>query len=291
LIVLDFKIGFVCIVKIMNCPVCANVAIACAETHPDCVLYRCTACSHKFSQLKPGLMIEPYDAKYFEETHRNWFANPDEHLYGKIAKVIAQERNIQDIIDVGCGNGNLLRFLSAHTPPGVGLTGVDLMKNESTSRIAYIQSDIFSVEIEKRFSAVTTLGTIEHIDNVRAFARRLKSLLRPNGLLVVMTVNDDSLLYMAARFFRRIGFSKPFDRIYSHHHLNHFTRESLSRLLENENFRIESAVLHNVPLASVDIPTTSAGAAFLQHFGVRVLFGLGWLMRRSYLQTVFCRAN
>jgi hypothetical protein len=35
--------------------------------------------------------MEPYDAAYFEETHRNWFAHPNLQLLEKIARLIDRE--------------------------------------------------------------------------------------------------------------------------------------------------------------------------------------------------------
>lgn len=274
----------------MDCPICASPALALPDWHPQCQLYRCTVCGHKFSQLNANATMEPYDPAYFGDTHYNWFANPLLTLYAQIAKVIARDPTIKDVIDVGCGNGNFLRFLSEHTSADIRLTGVDLFENASTSKIEYIKSDIFSIDIARQYSAVVTLATIEHIDNIRLFAHHLKSLVRPGGLLVVMTLNDDSFLYIAARLLHRIGFSTPFNRLYSRHHLHHFTRKSLARLLENENFHVESTVLHNAPLGSLDIPASSAATALIQRLGVRVLFALGWIFRRTYLQTVICRA-
>jgi len=146
--------------------------------------------------------MEPYDPAYFEQTHRNWFAHPQLDLFTKIAELIEREPLPRSVIDVGCGNGNLLRFLATRWGTTVALTGVDLMANEPSPGIEFIQGDIHSVDIHRQFSVVVSLATIEHLADAHAFACRLTSLTRLGGIAIVMTLNDNSLLYAAARLLR-----------------------------------------------------------------------------------------
>jgi SAM-dependent methyltransferase len=76
---------------------------------------------------------------------------------------------------------------------------IDLSANKSSANIEFIQGDVLSAALDRQFSIVVSLATIEHIPNVRSFTRRLRSLAKPNGLAIVMTLNDDSLLYWTAR--------------------------------------------------------------------------------------------
>lgn len=272
----------------MNCPVCSSLSIL-GNNHPEVELYRCTRCGHRFSRLKPGIPLEPYDAAYFEQTHRNWFTNPNLVLFEQIARLIKSEPAPGSVIDVGCGNGNFLRYLAARTKCEITLTGIDLMANPPEPGIEYIQGDALSVSLAQRFSVAVSLAAIEHVQDIRAFAGRLKALVKPGGLVIVMTLNDNSILYVAARALRRIGFALPFDRLYSRHHIHHFSRLSLRRLLESEGLQLKAVILHNAPLAAIDIPVSSRPAAMLLRLGVGLLFVLGSLSRRTYLQTVVCR--
>lgn len=274
----------------MTCPICRGPTTL-DYSHPEAELYRCSQCTHRFSQIKPEIPMEPYDPAYFEQTHRNWFAHPQLDLFTKIAELIEREPLPRSVIDVGCGNGNFLRFLAARWGTTVALTGVDLMVNEPSPGIEFIQGDIHSVDIHRQFSVVVSLATIEHLADAHAFARRLKSLTRPGGIAIVMTLNDNSLLYAAARLLRGVGATLAFDRLYSRHHIHHFTCASLARLLESEGLRPEATILHNAPLASIDIPASSAAAALVLRGGVGLLFALGSFSRRTYLQTIVCRRD
>jgi 2-polyprenyl-3-methyl-5-hydroxy-6-metoxy-1,4-benzoquinol methylase len=271
----------------VNCPICGGASRLDAP-HREVELFWCTQCAHRFSRIKPGLPAEPYDSEYFHKTHRKWFAHPDLALFEHIAVLAEREPEPRSLIDVGCGNGNLLRFLAARLGPKTTLAGIDLSANESTANIEFFQGDVLSATLDRQFSIVVSLATIEHIPDVRSFMRRLRSLAKPNGLAIVMTLNDDSLLYRTARLLNRVGISIAFDRLYSRHHLHHFSRSSLSRLLASEGLKPEAVILHNAPFAAIDVPASSPAGAAVLRLGVGALNGLSRLSRKSYLQTVIC---
>src|SRR5262249_392622 len=150
-------------------------------------LFHCARCGHRFSRIKPDVLAELYDSDYYEKTHRNWFAHPDLALFEQIACRVDREPEPRSLIDVGCGTGNLLHFLAGRMGPTVKLAGIDLSANRSTPNIEFIQGDVLSTEIDRQFSIVVSLATIEHIADVRGFTRRLRSLTKPKGLAIVMT--------------------------------------------------------------------------------------------------------
>jgi 2-polyprenyl-3-methyl-5-hydroxy-6-metoxy-1,4-benzoquinol methylase len=270
----------------MDCPICGGPSML-DQRHPEVTLGHCTRCGHTFSQIRPDVSMEPYDAVYFEETHRNWFAHPNAALFEQIARFIDREPMPRSLIDVGCGNGALLHFLSGRSD--VALTGVDLVANGPEPGIEFIQKDIFLLDVHRQFSIVASLMTIEHIADIRGFVRCLKSLAKPDGLVLINTTNDDSILYMAARTLRRFGVALPFERLYSRHHLHHFSRASLARLLQTEGLQLTGVILGNAPLASLDIPVSSRAAELILRGGVSLLFALGSLFGRTYSQTIICR--
>lgn len=272
----------------MDCPVCGSVSRP-GDFHPQVDLYRCTRCTHRFSILKPGVEIEPYNADYFEQTHKNWFANPNFGLFERIARLIDKEAAPRTVIDVGCGKGDLLRYLAGRPATEAALTGVDLIANEPSSKVRFIEGDALAVDLGEQFSVVVTMNTIEHVAGAHAFAQRIKSLTRPGGLAIIQTPNDASLLYVAARIAKHLGVALPFNRIYDRHHLHHFTPASLARLLESEGLTRVDQIMHNVPIAAIDIPVSSAAAEAALRIGVQTLFWLGALTGRTYSQTAVYR--
>jgi SAM-dependent methyltransferase len=169
------------------------------------------------------------------------------------------------------------------------LTGIDVAPNEVTEGIRLVQGDILQYPIHDRFDAVLSFQVIEHMPDANEFVARLLQLVRPGGIVSTSTPNSAGALYAAARLGKAVGFDLAFNRLYSRHHLQHFTRRSLARLFSMHGCRVEQHWDHNAPIRAMDLPVSSKAAAAILRGGLCVLWGAGRLLRRSYLQTVICR--
>ncbi|MFZ4681267.1 MAG: class I SAM-dependent methyltransferase, partial [Terrimicrobiaceae bacterium] len=237
------------VAPLLSCPVCASACLPAYE-HPEAQIYRCQSCSHCFSN--PATLVpENYEPAYYEQVHKNWFAHPNFSLFERIRKLIASRGTTCRVLDVGCGRGDLLKYLQARNPQ-LELTGIELSDLQSAAGIRFIKSDIFEFEVTKRFDFVIALAVIEHVADIQQFVLRLSSLARPGGTVLVMTLNEGSLLYRVARSLRCLGWKAAFERLYSSHHLHHFTVRSLFSLMQKSGLRVQKQFTHNFPLAAVD---------------------------------------
>jgi len=268
----------------VTCSVCGGPADFMAK-HPEADLYRCPACTHCFSHPDSILEAEPYQTEYFDEHHQRWFAHPNTALFAAIARGLPPAASV---LDVGCGRGDFLKYLRG-TRSDLKLTGIDLSPNGAVPGIHFLQGDFLTMPIEGHFDVVVSLAVIEHVLDEQAFVNRLKQLAKPGGRVTVMTLNESSLLFALARTGKRLGVSLAFDRLYSRHHLHHFTRNSLRALMEGYGLEIESDVTHNAPLAAIDIPMTNRIVGAVLRSGMWVLCQVGNATGRAYLQTVSCR--
>lgn len=267
------------------CPLCGAPASFYAK-HPEAELYRCPSCTHCFTRLDTN-QIEEYRDNYFYEDHRRWFENPNFKLFEWIAAAIPTGASV---LDAGCGRGDFLRHLRK-IRPDLSLTGIDLSANKDADGIRYYQADLLTMPIRQTFNVVVSLAVIEHVTDVRAFVDRLRRFTNPGGSVVIMTLNDDSLLYRIARMGRAAGVPLAFNRVYSRHHLHHFTRRSLRGVLENNGLKIESDMVHNAPMAAIDIPVKNFAVETGLLACLAVVFVIGGLTGTSTLQTVICRVK
>jgi SAM-dependent methyltransferase len=251
----------------------------------DVNLCRCPNCDHCFTDLASVDELERYEPDYFEKEHRNWFLHPNLALYARLSRIIIGHKLDASVLDIGCGNGNFLRYLAAESK-NLSLTGIDMAPNAQTDGITYLQGDFLRERFARRFDVLVSLAVIEHIPNVSVFARRMSEICEPGGLVITMTVDERSLIYGAARVLKRVGYEAPLKRLYSKHHLNHFTSRSLKELLERQGLATVQVIRHNSPMAAVDIPETSELSGLIQRAGVWGAFQLGALMRRTMLQTI-----
>jgi SAM-dependent methyltransferase len=269
-----------------SCPICGGRAFGQPE-HPEVSLYRCADCKHCFTDPASIEVLEAYAPEYFTDVHRNWFESPNIALFDIIRTEAGAHTSAPSVIDVGCGKGDLLRYLH-RSEPGWRLVGVDLSPNEPTPGIDFIQGDVFDLSPDRSYDVVTNLLVIEHIADVNSFVGTLTKLCCPGGLLIVTTNDEQSLLYGAARLLRRWGYSAAYDRLYSRHHLNHFSVPTLRLLLEQHGLRVIKTLHHNIPLSAVDLPPAGVLTQTAWRAGVCTAFAVGAAMRRTFLQTVVC---
>ena len=273
----------------LACTVCGADATFYAK-HPEADLFRCGSCDHCFSDQSTMRQAEAYDADYYADTHGNWFENPHVWLFQLLRERIAQLGPAPSVLDVGCGRGDFLHWLRVKEPTW-RLTGIDLSANESTDGITFLQGDILERPFTEQFDAVVNLVVIEHVTDVHEFTRILIEQCRPDGLVLIMTINDRSTLYAAGRALHKFGRSAAFHRLYSAHHLNHFNVASLRSLAELHGMDVVETVLHNAPMDAIDVPRAGKLTTSVWKAGVWGTFALGRLTGRTYLQTIVCRPN
>jgi len=154
------------------------------------------------------------------------------------------------LLDFGCGSGVLVGELLAlgHNVYGVdssaGMIEQSKQKFEQNplATLELLTSNDFSGEyLQRTFDGIFCLGVIEYVDDAELLLKRLASVIKPNGFLVISVPNQGSLLrrvekfiHDRRRFFRYIArFKYLTDKEnYLQFQKHQFTRKSLNRLSE-----------------------------------------------------------
>ncbi len=272
----------------LPCPVClapSRPTHASGRVH----LHRCDGCLHRFTDLNALRDRPDYDDDYYGGAHRRWNEHPNVALFERFAGRIERlAPGARTLLDVGCGRGDLLRHLRSRLG-GVALHGVDLAPQDPGEGIRFFRGDFLETPSDRTFDAVTSLAVIEHVPDIRRFARRVHDLCAPGGVALLTTLDDRSVLYGAARALFACGVRGAFERLYDPHHVHHFSEGSLRRLLGQAGLEVIETLRHNVPLQSVDLPPGPLAVRAVQRAGVWGTFALGRLSGRTYLQTAVCR--
>jgi ubiquinone/menaquinone biosynthesis C-methylase UbiE len=143
-------------------------------------------------------------------------------------------------LDLGCGDGRLTLELRARDIVGADVSRVAL--DRARPRVG--ERDIELVELtpgavlpfdDGAFELVLMAETIEHVVDVQSLLSEVRRVLRPGGELAVTTPAHGrrSGLSMLLR-----GFERSFDPLSPH--IRFFTRGSLSRLLDEMGFDVQS---------------------------------------------------
>ena len=132
------------------------------------------------------------------------------------------------VLELGCGSGNGVEILSAHTKEYVG---IDIEphwgKNNSkqNSKVTFIQAEACNIpaEFEGKFDVVIALELVEHLKAPAALCSQIRKVLTPNGLAIISTPNFDLL----SRRGKNSG--RPLFR----HHIREYKTDEFEQYLKN----------------------------------------------------------
>jgi len=181
--------------------------------------------------------------------------------FEKLAQLGGGARTGRRMLDVGCGSGT-----SVHAAVEVGwdAIGIDIDPEliELGGRELQVDLRCCSVmDIEERensFDFVRMRDVIEHLPNPHTALLRIRQLLRPGGMLLVATPNENSL---AAQLRLLLGGKR--DRIATvppPHHLHGFSPSTLRRLFDRAGFRSRE-IFTTTPVDPRYVTARNMGAA------------------------------
>jgi len=271
----------------LKCPICYNTSKIVLEDRYLNV-YRCKSCSHTFTVILKEEQ-EKYNEGYYTKEYRNWFKYPNYKLFNFIYNKSTQllDKKPFQLLDVGCGKGDLLKYIASKDLKA-NLFGIDLIDN-SDPRIHFIKGDFLEEKIESKFNVICSIAVVEHIDNPHLFLQKIRDLIEPNGLLFITTVNNNSLLYRISRLLKKLGIRVAYNRLYFHHHLQHYTNQSLRKLMEMNNFDILLQKNHNYSIKMIDVPESSFLIKNIYKLSVYFIFLLSSSFNSGMLQTIVCK--
>lgn len=98
-----------------------------------------------------------------------------------------------DILDIGCGNGSLMRQLT-ETFPGSQVDGIDghlrtltycRQRNPDAALMLQDISEATWGSQSRRYDVITIMDVLEHLDHPEAALRQATDLLKPGGIVIV----------------------------------------------------------------------------------------------------------
>jgi len=135
------------------------------------------------------------------------------------------------LLDVGCGNGAFLKVANAagFETWGIEINYAAAKRAEEATGSKVPTGDVEEIGLPTAyFDVITLLQVLEHLDNPLLVLKRVHSLLKENGLLVVAVPNIDSFII------------KILGRHHRHYngkgHINYFTARSLKQMIEKAGF-------------------------------------------------------
>lgn len=140
------------------------------------------------------------------------------------------------VLEIGCGDGNLLAYLEGALPPSVELVGIELdarnIRLQPGSRIQLHEADFDRLDLGRRFDAVVMYHVLEHVVRPVDTLCRIRELLNPGGFLLFQVPTWDTA-------WRKV-FPRHWNGLQIPRHQFFLDPESLRQLCERSGLRIES---------------------------------------------------
>lgn len=211
----------------------------------SCDLYECPLCEHLF--VWPVPTAETLKRMY---SFANGYQVQEATTYDENTPVLERNReSLRQIerfcptrgrlLDVGCSSGRLLWLAKQH---GWSVSGVEL--NEDTAQIAIDNGlDVHLGELgsanltPNSFDAIHLGDVIEHVQDPQQSLMQASRLLKPGGVMVVVTPNHDALFPRLTLTLHRI-FRIPWSHPTPPYHLHQFTEHSLDELLRRVDLKV-----------------------------------------------------
>ncbi len=199
----------------------------------------CEECGFRYlDPLPPSFrQVSRYPANYYTQSARresgllSYFLSIRYFLrWRRLRRWVSPQA--KSILEIGCGDGEFLDYLSRRVSNDVNLTGVDayLSSRKRTARVHWQTQSIDEAILPEGTDVIILYDTLEHLPEIAKTLRRLERTLSPNGVLVGTIPVWDT-------FWHRL-FPKHWHGLSVPRHLSFFEKKNLERVLGDAGFTL-----------------------------------------------------
>ncbi len=210
------------------CPVCKTKDVEYERTLDKTNLLKCCKCGLVYADINDDYVKDQTLQNYGEQAidrYHNRQTFIDEIWFEQIADKLTQMVGVKNVLDIGCGNGVLLRqFLERRW----SVSGVDLSSWAKVFAKKY-GYELYLGELEQAgllsesFDVITSTSTLEHITEPYRHVKEIMRILKPGGIAYFAGIPNYGSLSVRLNFSDFCN-NKPPD------HVNYFTGRSMRKL-------------------------------------------------------------
>lgn len=137
------------------------------------------------------------------------------------------------VLDVGAGTGDFLQFCNANQWSVSGIEPSDNARAIANKKSIVLKENLNDLA-DKKFDAITLWHVLEHVENLADYIKTLKTLLKPNGRIVIAVPNYKSY---DAKLYKEYWAAFDVPR-----HLWHFSQNSIHKLFGTIHMEVEKTL-------------------------------------------------
>jgi 2-polyprenyl-3-methyl-5-hydroxy-6-metoxy-1,4-benzoquinol methylase len=225
-------------------------------------LLKCKNCSVKFLYPLPSTAHQKkyyndplyQESKYFVHMKRDYKGSREYKIFDRGTALIDSGTKGK-VLDIGCSSGV---FLDMMRTKGWDVAGVELCGEfVKLARELFGLENIFNGTLEEArfedesFDLITMWDLVEHVPDPSSLLLEAERILKPTGLLLILTPDENSLIKYLTNMSYRITlghFRLPVSVIYDEHHLFYFNLRSLDYALKNAGLRLTTRMKESTAL-------------------------------------------
>jgi 2-polyprenyl-3-methyl-5-hydroxy-6-metoxy-1,4-benzoquinol methylase len=182
-----------------------------------------------------------YDVTYTEEEKEHKIYEADLIIHSLVETIEKKDRSNYKFLELGCGEGFLL---SQASKAGFNVLGVDhssfgIQKWYPELKNNFIECDLYEFLDDEKNHAVFDFcvlkNVLEHVTAPEKLLKRMQSVLRPNGKLVITVPNGYSRLQ---KKILELGLASSDEWFYPPDHLYYFNTDNFSLYVKDFGFKV-----------------------------------------------------
>lgn len=159
-------------------------------------------------------------------------------LSKKLQLIDSFKTSSKRLLDVGCGTGDFLSLCSTYNWEVVGVepnSKAQKLASEKLNNSSVLVNDLLELnDSAEKFDVITLWHVLEHVPNLEEYITKLKSLLKPNGVLLIAVPNFNSF---DAKHYKQYWAAFDVPR-----HLWHFSQKSIELLFAKHKMKVEKTL-------------------------------------------------
>ncbi len=233
-----------------------------------------------------------YGQDYFTSEQKDYFFDKlevKERIFQKrLDGITKRHPDVGRILDVGCAIGTFLHIAKKN---GWDTTGVDVSvyaaeyarKNYSVdARAGELADQDFPAE---SFDVITLWDVIDHSETPIELLQHISRLLKKDGILVIQTNMEDSLLYRIAHYIYVLSFGIirfPVARCHPLHHSTFFSTTTMQTALKHVGFR-------SIEVCGEDLDPELINTNFFGRVVLKIISFAAFLVKRPHEAVFYSR--